>query len=200
MTPEYPGSRAVDGNSDAHRDGNPDERWVPLGDAARELKVSRAAIYRRVERGTLRSRPRGNRGLEVLLPEQQGNVTDNHHQDRQGDRNPNEEGYVTPNVLKLHNELAEARITIARLEERLAATADIRAAIEAKAQGAVDAATLAAKAEVEAMRQQLETEVAARNAVIEELKAGLDHERARSERLEGLLAEARRPWWRRWLR
>jgi predicted RNase H-like nuclease (RuvC/YqgF family) len=135
----------------------------------------------------------------VLLPEQQGNVTDNHHRDGQGDRNPNEEGYVTPDVLKLHNELAEARITIARLEERLAATADIRAAIEAKAQGAVDAATLAAKAEVEAMRQQLETEVAARNAVIEELKAGLDHERARSERLEGLLAEARRPWWRRWL-
>jgi hypothetical protein len=32
-----------------------------------------------------------------------------------------------------------------------------------------------------------------------ELKAGLDHERARSERLEGLLAEARRPWWQRWL-
>ncbi len=81
----------------------------------------------------------------------------------------------------------------------LAVTRDIRVAIEAKAQGAVGAATRAAKAEVEAMRQQLETEVAARNAVIEEVKGALTHERARSERLEGLLAEARRPWWRRWL-
>jgi hypothetical protein len=43
----------------------------------------------------------------------------------------------------------------------------------------------ATAAEIAAMRQQVETEVAARNAVIEELRA--------------MLAEARRPWWRRWL-
>ena len=63
-----------------------------------------------------------------------------------------------------------------RLEERLV-SAEVRA-----------------KAEMEALRAQLATEVAARNAVIEELKAGLDHERARSEALAAELAEARKGW------
>jgi hypothetical protein len=146
MKPEYPGLRPSDGNSDANRNGIQNERWVPLGDAARELKVSRAAIYRRVERGTLRSRPRGNRGLEVLLPEHPRDVTIDHYPSGQGDRNPDEQGYVTPDILRLHGELAEARTQIARLEERLAAEGAIRTAVEAKAQAAVDAITLAVAA------------------------------------------------------
>jgi hypothetical protein len=199
MKPEYPGLRPSDGNSDANRNGIQDERWVPLGDAARELKVSRAVIYRRVERGTLRSRPRGNRGLEVLLPEHPRDVTIDHYPSGQGDRNPDEQGYVTPDILRLHGELAEARTQIARLEERLAAEGAIRTAVEAKMQAAVDAITLAARAEVEAMRTQVATQITSRNAVIEELRSVLEHERTRSERLDGMLADARRPWWRRWL-
>jgi hypothetical protein len=57
---------------------------------------------------------------------------------------------------------------------------------------------LAARAEVEAMRTQVATQITSRNAVIEELRSVLEHERTRSERLEGMLADARRPWWRRW--
>ncbi len=187
MKPEHSGLRPGNGNPDGHGDSKLQERWVPLGEAARELRVSRAAIYRRIERGTMRSRPRGNRGLEVLLPEHPGNVTGNHHRDIQGDRHPDEQGYVTSTALELRDELAKARTMIARLEERLAGAG-------ARAQAAVDATTLAAKAEVEAMRVQVATQIAARNTVIEELKAGLDHERARSEALAAELAEARKGW------
>jgi hypothetical protein len=42
--------------------------WISLGEAARRLGVSRAAVYGRVERGTLQNRPKGNRGMEVLWP------------------------------------------------------------------------------------------------------------------------------------
>jgi hypothetical protein len=42
--------------------------WIGLGEAARRLGVSRAAVYGWVERRTLQSRPKGNRGLEVLWP------------------------------------------------------------------------------------------------------------------------------------
>jgi hypothetical protein len=135
----------------------------------------------------------------VLLPENPGDVTSDHYLRGQGDGNLDEQGYITPDTLRLHGELAEARTRIARLEERLAATSAIRAAIEAKAQAAIDAATLAARAEVEAMRIQVATQITSRNAVIEELRSGLDHERTRSERLESMLADVRRPWWRRWV-
>jgi hypothetical protein len=187
MKPEHSGLRPGDGNPDGQGDGNLQERWVPLGEAARELRVSRAAIYRRVERGTMRSRPRGNRGLEVLLPEHPGNVMGNHHRDIQGGRHPDEQGYVTSDILELRDELAEARTMIARLKERLAAASP-------RAQAAVDAATLAARAEVEAMRVQVATQIASRNTVIEELKTGLGHERTRSEGLAAELAEARKGW------
>ena len=55
--------------------------------------------------------------------------------------------------------------------------------ITALAKGEVEAAKRVAAAEVEAMREQLEAGIAARNAVIEELQK--------------MLADARRPWWRR---
>jgi hypothetical protein len=37
------------------------EEWVSLGEAARRLGVTRAAIYGRIERRTLTTRPKGNR-------------------------------------------------------------------------------------------------------------------------------------------
>jgi hypothetical protein len=135
----------------------------------------------------------------VLLPEHPRDVTSDHYPSGRDDRNPDEQGYVTPNILRLHDELSEARTQIARLEERLAAEGAIRTAVEAKAQAAVDAITLAAQAEVQAMRTQVATQITSRNAVIEELRSVLEHERTRSERLEGMLADARRPWWRRWV-
>src|SRR5687767_3588553 len=40
--------------------------WVTLGEAAKRLGITRAAVYGRIERKILKIRPRGNRGLEVL--------------------------------------------------------------------------------------------------------------------------------------
>jgi hypothetical protein len=53
-----------------------------------------------------------------------------------------------------------------------------------------------AVADVEAARRTAEEAIAAREELIAELRRTLEHERARADRLE---AEARRPWWRRWL-
>jgi hypothetical protein len=73
-------------------------------------------------------------------------------------------------------ETVSLMVQVARLEER-------QAAIEMRA-----------KAEVEALRGQIEVEIAARNAVIEQVREALAVERARGDRLEAALAEARRPW------
>jgi hypothetical protein len=42
--------------------------WVSIRQAARCLGVTRAAVYSRIERGTLQARPNGNRGQLVRLP------------------------------------------------------------------------------------------------------------------------------------
>jgi hypothetical protein len=55
--------------------------WISLGEAARRLGVTRSAVYGRIERRTLTTRPKGNRGLEVLWsppkhhPSSKGDVT-----------------------------------------------------------------------------------------------------------------------------
>jgi hypothetical protein len=158
-----------DDNQDEQGDVTHDKRWVALGQAARELGVSRTAIYRRIERGSLRSRPRGNRGLEVLLPKRPGGdepyITSDRNPDEQGYDHRDEPGHTAPELLELRDGLAAARVTIARLEERL----------------------LSAEA-------QSKAEVAAHNAVIEQVREALTHERARSERLEAELVHLRRTW------
>src|SRR3954447_2066479 len=84
-----------DGNADDHGSGHHDRHgdvtsgdWVSIGEAAHRLGVTRAAIYGRIERRTLTTRPKGNRGLEVLLPT--GGRHGDHHRDiranDQGDR------------------------------------------------------------------------------------------------------------------
>jgi biotin operon repressor len=42
-----------------------DDKWISLGEVARRLGVTRAAVYGRIQRRTLQTRPKGNRGLEV---------------------------------------------------------------------------------------------------------------------------------------
>ena len=78
-------------------------------------------------------------------------------------------------------ELTDTRARMERLQiEAVEARMDAVRAIAER-----DAAKTAAAAEVESMREQLEAGVAARNAVIEELRAEL--------------ARLRLPFWRRWL-
>jgi hypothetical protein len=71
---------------------------------------------------------------------------------------------------ELQDEVAELRIGLARAEERAAAGERLAAA-----------------------------EIAARDAVLAELRAQVEREIARGDALADQLAEARRPWWRRWI-
>jgi hypothetical protein len=99
----------------------------------------------------------------------------------------------------LLTEVAGLRAVVGELRDAQAATTRIRVeAVEARVDAARamaerDAARSTAAAEIAAMRQQLETEVAARNAVIEELMTAMEHERAERAKLAAALAEARKP-------
>src|SRR3954452_17719548 len=66
MPDDHPNDHG-DGQRDRHGDIAAGE-WVSIGQAARRLGVTRAAIYGRIERRTLPTRPKSNRGVEVLLP------------------------------------------------------------------------------------------------------------------------------------
>jgi hypothetical protein len=96
---------------------------------------------------------------------------------------------VHARAVRASEEAAELRLALAKAEMTAASVATI-------AKGEVEAAKRVAAAEVEgtkastaielaALRQQIETEVTARNTVIEELRAEL--------------ARLRLPFWRRWL-
>src|SRR4051795_4276219 len=81
-----------DGQQDRHDDVTVGE-WMSIGEAARRIGVTRAAIYGRIERHTLPTRPRGNRGVEVLLPasDRHGDghydvAADDHHDHHGGDQ------------------------------------------------------------------------------------------------------------------
>jgi hypothetical protein len=128
-------------------DGARDDRtgqWLGLGPAAQELGLTRSAVYRRIRAGTLSSRPRGNRGLEVFVaPDDRDHSRDDARDDR---------------AVIGHDRLQ------ARVEELL--------------ERAVRA----------------EGELAAKDALVAELRQVLDQERTRGDRLETALAEARRPW------
>ena len=86
-----------------------DVEWIPLTEAARRLNVSPSAIYGRVRRKTVISKPKGNRGLLVQWP------IDGHepHGDDTGDV-PNDE----TNDAEL---VAELRVDLARVETELTA-------------------------------------------------------------------------------
>jgi hypothetical protein len=119
-------------------------QWLGLGPAAQELGLTRSAVYRRIRAGTLSSRPRGNRGLEVFVaPDDRDHSRDDARDDR---------------AIIGHDRLQ------ARVEELL--------------ERAVRA----------------EGELAAKDALVAELRQVLDQERTRGDRLEVALAEARRPW------
>lgn len=79
-------------------------------------------------------------------------------------------------LVELREEVAELRLALVKAEMRAESITTVT-------KGEVETAKRVATAEVEGMREQLEAGVAARNAVIEELRA--------------MLADVRRPWWRR---
>ncbi len=181
--------------------------WISLGEFARRLGITRPSVYGRIKRGTLEAK-RGNRGGYLVQWPPPGHDGSGDVALQAHNRLRDSSATVVGDVVGLQVELAQFRERLVALEHERQEIAGLRSALaraEAKveavtalAKGEVDAARKVAAAEVEAMKGQLEAGIAARNAVIGELKAGLEHERARSERLEGMLAVVRRPWRRRW--
>jgi hypothetical protein len=124
---------------------------VPLPQAVRELGVNRATVYRRIRAGTLSTRPRGNRGLEILVRAADRDVAGDVIRDVARDG-------LLERAAHAEGEVASLRTTVAELRAAHAAeTALLREALAREA----DHAAL---------------------------------ERARADRLEAALAEARRPW------
>ena len=130
------------GNGEGHGDGGV---WVTVAEAARRLGVTPTAIRNRLDRGTLESRPHGNRGRLVRLPD--------------GVRHGDDTGFDPQGLTGA----ARAAVTIARLEERLAAAMD-------------------ARRQVEVLRDTFHERV-------EELRAELARERQQREAVERTLAE-----------
>jgi hypothetical protein len=55
-------------DDDAEPTTLPDEEWLPIRAAARRLGVTPTAIRKRIERGTLETKPAGNHGRLVRIP------------------------------------------------------------------------------------------------------------------------------------
>src|SRR3954470_21262567 len=140
-----------DGHGDITLGDGPE--WIGLGEAAQRLGVTRAAIYGRIERQTLVTRPKGNRGLEVQWP------PPHRHPDRKGDITVT----VTDDVMlddlrerliKAEGEAVQLRDQNAQLLEQVA---DLRVEI-AIAQGKADAARAVAVADVATARAEVEAQ------------------------------------------
>lgn len=175
----------------------PDMVAMPVVEAAARLGLTTEAVRTRIRRGMLESR-RGNNGRRVVLVPRSQLGSDATEQGSGSDQTTNGLAVLLESELaRLVSERDQARSDAetwrAKAEERSKEAAELRGALgraEAKAEaitavakGEVEAAKRVAAAEVEAMREQLQAGIAARNAVIEELRA--------------MLAAARRPWWRR---
>ena len=167
---------------------DPEGEWLPIATAARRLGISPKAIRGRIERRTIVWKQDGNRGRLVLV-----HPGDGPGAAPEGPRDVpwDGEGEVAAEELAwLRGELAEARITIARLEEQ-------KRAVQAAADEQVKAARAVAEQQVMAARAvavadvaTAQAEHAAQERLIEKLEELLAAERE-------ALADARRPWWRR---
>lgn len=142
--------------------------WLPLNEAARRLNLSTEAVRARIRRGQIESR-RGNDGRLTVLVDVQP-------ESEQRSASPNSD----ETILRLRAEIDEARADA----DHWRGLAEERGERAIRAEERAEAARAVATADVEAARRVAEAEIAAKQELIEELKA--------------MLAEARRPWWRRW--
>ncbi len=107
---EHPGDHPAYGEPDV-RPG----RWLPLGQAAKALGLSRAGVYRRIRTGAILSKPRGNRGLEVFVPDER---------ERPPERSASGDADVRADdaaelVTELREKLADLRHTLGRAEGKV---------------------------------------------------------------------------------
>jgi hypothetical protein len=171
---------------------------VTLGEAARTLQVSRSAIYGRIGRGTLQMRRNGNRGTLVFLTSSMTAAEHHgdHHPDSHRDHHPDSHRDHHPDSHRDHHPDShrdvDRDVTVTALR---AENIELREAL-ARVTAEREAARAVALADVAAAKRVAEAEIAA------QIAASLTKEAALRElvaELKALLAEARRPWWRRLL-
>jgi hypothetical protein len=154
---------------------------LTLTEAARQSRLSREAIRARARRGLIASQ-RGNRGeLLVQLP---ATLLSRDDQDMSRSMSG-----LSMDMTDLMAELSELREQLARAESTLEAAKAIaaaeRTAAVAEAQAKTASLGEALEREREQHREAREREREQHRALVDELKA--------------MLAEARRPWWRKLL-
>jgi hypothetical protein len=155
------------GDMAADPPGEPDT-WLSIRQAARRLGVTRAAIYSRIERGTLQARPHGNRGQLVCLPpDMQANVQAGKGMGTPPVMSPD----GAPDMSGQHAALQAERDRLAGEVERWRSLAEERGLAQARV-------------EVESVR--LATELAGKGELVDEL-------RRQVARLEAELVDARTP-------
>jgi len=156
--------------ADQADDSRPAEPLMTLVDAAAATGRPAEAIRAMIRRGKLKA-TKGNDGRYlVAVPAELRRPTGQPERGRPAQRGHDEDGRLAA--------LQEAAEEWRAAAEEARLTAAVAAAER-------DAAKTTAAAEVEAMRRQTEAELAAKDALVTELRA--------------MLADARRPFWRRWL-
>lgn len=150
--------------------------WLPLGEAARRLGISVDAVRARVRRGQLESR-RGNDGKVSVLVSDEAVAEQRLGDDQSATEQRLDRDQAEATESRLRLDLDEAR---AEAEHWRAKVHETELAL-ARAEGKVEAAKAVAVADVATARAEIE----AQGRLVEELRA--------------MLAEARRPWWRRWM-
>ena len=164
-------------------DSRPEEPRVTLAEAAAMTGRPPEAIRAMIRRGKLRA-IKGNDGRTlVTIPAELRQPTGqpgNGRTSRGGGRGDGYDGRTAAQDGAEDGRVATLEMAV---EEWRAAAEEAR--LEAAVAAAErEAARATATAEVEAMRRQMEAELAAKDAVVAEFRA--------------MLADARRPWWRRW--
>lgn len=192
--------------------------WLTIGEAARRLKVTRAAIYGRIERKTLPTKPRGNRGQLVYLPvsELLSGATGDHRpdvaHDDQGSITPDGHGDAAPRsrddrllgilielrdmLVRTRTERDQARAEAARTRQLEDEVGRLRVEL-AKTQAEQQAIKAVAIADVAAAREVAAAELAAQGRLLEREQRRVDELTAELRDLTRELEWYRRSWWRR---
>jgi hypothetical protein len=148
------------------------DTWLTLGEAAARTGWRPERIRSLARRGTMpRRRGNGRDWLYQVTPELVATRAEERAGTTADPRAGTDEAAQWQAVAtELQEEIAELRIGLARAEERAAAGERVAAA-----------------------------EIAAKNAVLTELRAQIEREIARGDEMAAELAEARKPFWRRWI-
>ena len=152
-----------------------DERWLPLPEAAAELGVSRELLRSKVRRGTIPAR-KSNKGWLVKVDAQALERLTT----RPAARSAN------------HTAAQETGEAYAELIQELRGRAERAEAQAERERQRAD--------RVESERDRARLEARQRSQDAAESKGRADVLSGRVEALERALADARRPWWRRWRR